>query len=54
MPIPRIAIDIGIVVADIEESLGFYRDLLDLPVIADLTTSLIGHGRMLLEISSST
>ncbi len=42
----RIAIDIGIVVANMERSLGFYRDLLHLPVVAQVTTSLIGKGRM--------
>ena len=42
----RIAIDVGVVVADLDRSLHFYRDLLDLSVIAELTTSLIGTGRM--------
>ena len=42
----RIAIDIGIVVTDMERSLSFYRDLLGLPVIAEITTALIGKGRM--------
>ena len=41
-----IAIDIGIVVTDMERSLSFYRDLLGLPVIAEITTALIGKGRM--------
>ena len=43
---PRIAIDVGIVVADMARSLGFYRDLLGLPVVAEVETSLIGKGRM--------
>ena len=42
----RIAIDVGVVVADMEQSLAFYRDLLGLPVVAEVTTSLIGKGRM--------
>ena len=33
----RIAIDVGIVVTDMERSLSFYRDLLGLPVIAEET-----------------
>lgn len=45
-PAPRIAVDVGVVVADMDQSLGFYQDLLGLPVIADITTSLIGKGRM--------
>ena len=47
-PIPstRIAIDVGILVADLESSLGFYRDLIGLTAIAELPTSLIGKGRM--------
>ena len=42
----RIAVDAGVVVTDMEQSLGFYRDLLGLPVVAEVTTSLIGKGRM--------
>ena len=42
----RVAIDVGVVVADMERSLHFYRDLIGLPVIAEVTTSLIGKGRM--------
>ena len=42
----RIAIDVGIIVSDMEQSLVFYRDLLDLAVIAEVNTSLIGKGRM--------
>lgn len=42
----RIAIDIGLVVVDMERSLAFYRDQLGLPVVAEITTSLIGQGRM--------
>ena len=42
----RIAVDVGIVVATMERALGFYRDLLNLPVVADVATSLIGKGRM--------
>lgn len=42
----RIAIDVAIVVSDIDRSLSFYRDLVGLPVIAEITTSLIGTGRM--------
>lgn len=43
---PRIAIDVGLVVAHLETSLGFYRDLIGLSVVADVRTSLIGPGRM--------
>ncbi|MEM8892382.1 MAG: VOC family protein [Bacteroidota bacterium] len=43
---PRIAVDAGVLVTDMERSLGFYRDLIGLPVIAEITTSLIGKGRM--------
>jgi|GEM_PF-228538 len=43
---PRSAIDIGIVVADMERSLNFYRDLLGVPIVAETQTSLIGEGRM--------
>lgn len=42
----RIAVDIGIVVADLERSLHFYRDLIGLPAIAELPTALVGKGRM--------
>ncbi|MFG6102557.1 VOC family protein [Leptolyngbyaceae cyanobacterium CCMR0082] len=42
----RIGVDIGIVVAKLERSLSFYRDLLGLSVVAEVTTSLIGKGRM--------
>ena len=45
-PSARIAVDVGVVVADMERSLGFYRDLLGLPIVAEVTTSLIGKGRM--------
>ncbi|MBX2865011.1 MAG: VOC family protein [Leptolyngbyaceae cyanobacterium MAG.088] len=44
--VTRIAVDVGLVVANMEHSLGFYRDLLNLPVVAKSTTSLIGQGRM--------
>ncbi|MEO1623261.1 MAG: VOC family protein [Cyanobacteria bacterium J06632_3] len=43
---PRIAVDIGIVVADLVRSQAFYQDLLGLEVVADVRTSLIGAGRM--------
>lgn len=45
-PSARIAVDVGVVVADMERALGFYRDLLGLPVVAEVTTSLIGTGQM--------
>ncbi|MEM8485355.1 MAG: VOC family protein [Bacteroidota bacterium] len=45
-PTARVAVDAGVIVADINASLIFYRDLLGLPVVADITTSLIGKGRM--------
>ncbi len=45
-PSARIAVDVGVVVADMEQSLGFYRDLMGLPVVAEVNTSLIGKGRM--------
>ena len=43
---PRIALDVGLLVKDIERSLGFYRDLIGLSVVGEVTTSLIGKGRM--------
>ncbi len=45
-PTARIAVDAGVIVADMDAMLVFYRDLLGLPVVADITTSLIGKGRM--------
>lgn len=42
----RIAVDVGVIVEDMDRSLAFYRDLLELPVIAEINTSLIGKGRM--------
>lgn len=42
----RIAIDVGVIVSDLEQSLRFYQDLLELPMVAEATTSLIGKGRM--------
>ncbi len=42
----RIAIDVGIVVNDMGEALGFYRDVIGLPVVAEVRTSLIGAGTM--------
>ncbi|NEQ54088.1 MAG: VOC family protein [Leptolyngbya sp. SIO3F4] len=42
----RIAVDVGIIVANMDRALAFYRDLLRLTVVAELTTSLIGKGRM--------
>ena len=43
---PRIAIDVGILVTDIEQALSFYRDLIGLQVVGEVTTSLIGKGRL--------
>lgn len=45
-PSPRIAVDVGVIVEDMERSLVFYRDLLGLPVVAEVNTSLIGKGLM--------
>lgn len=42
----RIAVDVGIVVADMTRSLRFYHELLGLAIVADIPTSLIGQGRM--------
>jgi catechol 2,3-dioxygenase-like lactoylglutathione lyase family enzyme len=42
----RIAVDVGVLVAEMGRSLAFYRDLLGLPVVADVPTTLIGRGRM--------
>jgi len=42
----RSAIDIGLVVADLEKSLAFYQHTLGLTVKLELQTSLIGKGRM--------
>ena len=47
MSSPRVAVDVGLLVADLETALSFYRDLLGLSVVADVTTSLIGPGRMI-------
>ncbi|MEL6247170.1 MAG: VOC family protein [Cyanobacteria bacterium J06627_15] len=45
-PPMRMAIDVGIVVTDLERALSFYRDRVGLVVVAELSTSLIGKGRM--------
>ena len=42
----RIAIDVGLVVSNMEESLAFYHDLLGLPIVAKIKTKLIGEGEM--------
>ena len=42
----RIAVDAGILVTNMERSLYFYRVLLELPVVAQVATSLIGKGTM--------
>lgn len=42
----RIAIDVGIVVNNLERSLSFYHDLVGLSVVAEVATSLIGKGKM--------
>lgn len=47
VPTPRIAIDVGLMVTNMERSLHFYRDLVGLTVVAEITTTLIGKGRML-------
>lgn len=46
MTTQRTAIDVGILVGDLEQSLRFYRDALGLSVVAEVRTSLIGTGRM--------
>ena len=43
---PRIAIDVGIIVTNMERSLRFYHDLIGLTIVAEITTTLIGKGRM--------
>ena len=43
---PRIAVDVGVVVSDINRALEFYRDVLGLEVVAEVRTSLIGKGTM--------
>ncbi len=43
----RIAIDVGLIVKDMDASLAFYRDLLSLEFVTELTTSLIGKGQMI-------
>ncbi|MEO1352496.1 MAG: VOC family protein [Cyanobacteria bacterium J06635_15] len=45
--LPRIAIDVGVVVTNMEQALGFYRDLIGLQVVGEVTTSLIGKGRLI-------
>jgi len=42
----RIAVDVGVIVADMDAALAFYRDGLGLEQIGDFRTSLIGAGRM--------
>ena len=42
----RIAIDVGVVVADMQDALGYYQGILGLPIIAEVRTSLIGKGTM--------
>lgn len=42
----RIAVDVGVLVADMEKSLGFYRDLIGLSFVTEINTTLIGTGRM--------
>ncbi len=42
----RQAIDVGLVVSYLARSQAFYQDLLGLAVAAEVTTSLIGVGRM--------
>lgn len=42
----RIAVDVGVVVSDMEESLAFYRDLIGLPFITEINSELNGVGRM--------
>ena len=42
----RTAVDVGIVVSDMQQALSFYQDVLGLPVVAEVNTSLIGKGRM--------
>lgn len=50
----RTAIDVGILVQDMEQSLGFYCDYLSLTVKTTVATSLIGKGQMIqLEHGSS-
>ncbi|MEM8857170.1 MAG: VOC family protein [Chloroflexota bacterium] len=43
----RIAIDVGLVVTDLERSLDFYQHTLGLTYKLELQTSLIGKGRMI-------
>jgi len=45
-PSIRIAVDVGVVVSEMEKSLAFYRDLIGLPFVTELNTKLIGVGRM--------
>ena len=42
----RIALDVGIVVSDMDTSLQFYHGVLGLPIVAEVRTSLIGAGTM--------
>ena len=44
--VARIAVDVGVVVTDMDTALAFYRDALGLEQIGDFRTSLIGAGRM--------
>lgn len=43
MELSRPAVDIGLVVEDLDAALAFYRDTLGLPVVREMTTPGIGH-----------
>ncbi len=43
----RSAVDIGVLVENLERSLAFYRDTLGLPVVGENRTAVIGQGQMM-------
>ncbi|MEM1093332.1 MAG: VOC family protein [Bacteroidota bacterium] len=45
-PAVRLAVDVGVVVTDMDAALAFYREGLGLEQIGNFRTSLIGAGRM--------
>ncbi|WP_110206855.1 VOC family protein [Nocardioides daejeonensis] len=53
MQLARPHLDIGLVVSDLDASLGFYRDLLGLPVRGDLEVPEVGR-LLLLDLGAST
>lgn len=53
MQLAKPGLDLGIVVTDLDAALGFYRDLLGLPVRAEMDVAGVGH-LVLLDLGVST